>query len=68
MFSLQNTIYLLKNKYKFSSIALENTSHTHLLINHLLKRKLPKQKEIMHFYFYNFIHRPFISTKVFIIY
>lgn len=65
--SLQNTIYLLKKKYKFSTLIVENISHNTLLLKYLLKRKIPKQKELINYYFYNFIHRPFYSTKVFLL-
>lgn len=65
--SFTNTIVLLKKRYTFSIILIENISHNYLLIEKAFSRSTPKWVCTMAFYFYNFAYRPFLSSNVFII-
>ena len=67
MIILENCLFMLKKNNTFSNFYIENISDNYLFIKKLLKKKMPKQKQIMNYYFYNFSIRPFISTKCFII-
>jgi len=65
--SFRNTIALLKRKYKFSIVIIENISNNHIIIKGILKRDTPKWTCPMAYYFYNFAYRPFFSPNVFIL-
>jgi len=65
--SFVNTVVLLKKKYKFSIILIENISHNYLLLKKALSRSTPKWVCPMAYYFYNFSYRPFFSPYVFIL-
>lgn len=65
--SFVNTIVLLKKKYTFSIILIENISHNYLLLKKILSRSTPKWVCPMAYYFYNFAYRPFFSPNVFIL-
>ena len=65
--SFVNTIVLLKKKYTFSIILIENISHNYMLLKKALSRSTPKWVCPMAYYFYNFAYRPFFSPNVFIL-
>ena len=65
--SFANTIVLLKKKYTFSIILIENISHNYLLLKKILTKSTPKWVCPMAYYFYNFSYRPFFSPNVFIL-
>ena len=67
MIILENCLFMLKKNNTFSNFYIENISDNYLFIKKLLKKKMPKEKQIMNYYFYNFSIRPFISNKCFII-
>ena len=66
--SLQNSLYLLKKYKKYNSIVVENISNNNFIIKEILKRKVPKEKKQISYYFYNFSIRPFMSPSCFLIY
>ena len=65
--SFTNSIVLLKKKFNFSYIKIENISHNYHLIKKILKISIPKWILSQGYYFYNFAYRPFFSPNVFII-
>ena len=65
--SFQNTITLLQSKVSFELIVIENISNNNIIIRNIMKKYIPEWKCPMAYYFYNFIYRPIMSTKVFII-
>jgi hypothetical protein len=65
--SYSNTIALLKKKYKFSIILIENISYNHKLIKMIMVKDIPKWSESNAYYFYNFAYKPFFSPNVLIL-
>ena len=66
--SLQNSLYLLKKYKAFKTVKVENISNNNYIIKEILKRKFPKEKEQISYYFYNFCITPFMSPSCFILY
>ena len=66
--SLQNSLYLLKKYKTFKTLKVENISNNNYIIREILKRKFPKEKEQISYYFYNFCITPFMSPSCFILY
>lgn len=66
--SLQNSLYLLKKYKKYQEVVVENISNNNYIIKEILKRKVPKEKQQISYYFYNFSIRPFMSPSCFFIY
>lgn len=66
--SLQNSLYLLKKYKNYGSVVIENISNNNYIIKEILKRKFPKEKQQISYYFYNFSIRPFMSPNCFILY
>lgn len=66
--ALQNSLHLLKKYKNYSFIVVENISNNNYIIKEILKRKFPKEKEQISYYFYNFSIRPFMSPSCFLIY
>jgi hypothetical protein len=62
-----NSIVLLKKKYKFSIILIENISYNHKLIKMIMLVDIPKWSESIAYYFYNFAYTPFFSPNVLIL-
>ena len=66
--SLQNSLYLLKRIKKYKEVIVENVSNNNYIIKEILKRKFPKEKQQISYYFYNFSIRPFMSPSCFLLY
>ena len=56
---------IFKDKYKY--IIVENLSQNNIIINNINSKYKPFIKSPTAYYFYNFITRPLLSNKVFII-
>jgi hypothetical protein len=52
---------------KIGRIFIENISDNNILINNILKVCHPERKITTSYYFYNYLHKPFISNKVLIL-
>jgi len=54
-------------EFPFNYLLMENISHNHHLIKHMMKIKNPFLKSHTSYYLYNFAYRPFPSKHVFLI-
>jgi hypothetical protein len=66
--SLQNSLCLLKRIKKYKEVVVENVSNNNYIIKEILKRRFPKEKQQISYYFYNFSIRPFMSPSCFLLY
>lgn len=66
--SLQNSLFLLKNKCDFTELVVENISHNYMLLKYLLNKQTPKSKTTMAYYMYNYAITPIYSPNLFILY
>ena len=53
------------NNYKY--VLIENISDNNIIIQNILINHAPFSKSPTAYYFYNFAHRPFLNTEVFIL-
>ena len=65
--SFQNCVYLIRQKYLFEILLIENLSDNNLLIKEIKRKCSTIWKVTMAYYFYNFIYRPFVSKNVFLL-
>ena len=65
--SFRNTIALINQVYPIDILVMENISNNNDILSHLLKKHAVLWKCPMAYFLYNFSHRPFFSTDVFLI-
>ena len=61
------SFWKIAEKNNFGFAAIENISHNHLIIHHLMKKTKPSVISPCAYFFYNFAYPTFSSTKSFIL-